>query len=81
VRSLPQVAVLIRTPGDFDYVSVVHAGDRRQTIAVVLSQIAATAGMPRPKTMESIVTLKRTVTWVRILVVRLDGIFRAADLA
>jgi Lrp/AsnC family transcriptional regulator for asnA, asnC and gidA len=67
LRSLPQVAVLIRSLGEFDYIAVVHAEDRRQLLEVVLSQIAATPGVRHTETMESFMTLKHTATWVRIL--------------
>jgi DNA-binding Lrp family transcriptional regulator len=67
VRALPQVAVLIRSLGEFDYIAVVHAEDRRQLIEVVLNQIAATPGIRHTETMESFMTLKHTATWVRIL--------------
>lgn len=67
VRLLPQVAVLIRSLGVFDYIAVVHAEDRRQLLEVVLNQIAATPGVRHTETMESFMTLKHTATWVRIV--------------
>jgi len=62
-----QIAVLIRSLGEFDLIAVVMASSRLELIDTVLTQIASVSGIRHTETMESYMTLKHTATWVKIL--------------
>lgn len=64
---LDQIAVLIRSLGEFDLIAVVMDSTRLDLINTVLTQIAPASGIRHTETMESYMTLKHTATWVRIL--------------
>jgi len=67
LADIDQIAVVIRSLGEFDLIAVVHAETRADLIAAVLGRIAAIPGIRHTETMESYMTLKHTATWVRIL--------------
>lgn len=67
VADLEDVAVVIRSLGEFDLIAVVMGGSRFELIDTVLSKIASTKGIRHTETMESYMTLKHTASWVRIL--------------
>lgn len=67
LSALDNVAVLIRSLGEFDLVAVVYAQDRWELISMVLQQMSATSGVVHTETMESFMTVKHTASWVRIL--------------
>jgi DNA-binding Lrp family transcriptional regulator len=67
LRRIEQVAVVIRSLGEFDLMAVTHGADRFELVGVVLNQIASTPGVRHTETIESYMTLKHQATWVRIL--------------
>lgn len=67
VAALEDVAVVIRSLGEFDLIAVVMGASRFELINTVLSKIAASKGVRHTETMESYMTLKHTASWVRIL--------------
>jgi DNA-binding Lrp family transcriptional regulator len=62
-----RVSVLIRTLGDFDFVSVVQARSREQLIDAVIGEIAGVPGVRRTDTSEIWRLLKHSYALTRVL--------------
>lgn len=63
----PEIAVLARTIGDFEFFAVIAAEDRQALVTVILERIAAIAGVRHTETFESVGTMKHSYTWARLV--------------
>jgi DNA-binding Lrp family transcriptional regulator len=63
----PEIAVLTRTIGAFDFFAVIAAENREALIEVILEQVSAIPGVRHTETFESVRTIKHAYTWARLV--------------
>lgn len=67
LAEVPQVAAIIRSVGEFEFVLIVIAASREELLSQLLGRIQALPGIRSTETFENVATVKHVYTWVRLI--------------
>jgi len=65
--AMPEVAAVVRSVGEFDFVVILLAQARADLVQTVLGRVQAMPGVRSTETLETAAALKHVYTWVRLV--------------